>query len=258
MNIVVCVKQVPDTTVTKTIDPSRLRLEREVQAVPNPFDEYAVEEALRLVEKHGGSVVAICVGAPQAQDALRRVFAMGVERGILVSDPALAGSDTLGTARALAAALHGEPFDLVICGQQSTDATTGVVPARLAALLGLPQVTHARKVALEGQRLAVERQSDEGSLLVEVPLPALVSVVKGINEPRYPSLRGIMAAKKKEIKQLDLAALGLAGSEVGVAGARTRVVALASAPARQAGTVRKAEGKGGVLIADFLEKARLI
>lgn len=258
MNVAVCVKQVPDTTVTKSIKPDTLRLEREVQAVPNPFDEYAVEEALRIAEARGGTVTAVCVGPAKAQESLRRVFAMGVEKGILVADDALAGSDTLGTARALASALRTEPFDLIICGQQSTDAMTGIVPGRVAELLGLPQLTYARKVTVGEGKVTIERQTDEGALVVEAPTPVLITVVKGLNEPRYPSLKGIMAAKKKEIKQYDLAALGLSAADVGRAGARTEVLELAYAPARQAGTVVKAEGRGGQLIAEFLEKARLI
>ncbi|MDA8217655.1 MAG: electron transfer flavoprotein subunit beta/FixA family protein, partial [Dehalococcoidales bacterium] len=220
MNIAVCVKQVPDTTVVKRIDPSTMRLDRSVQAVPNPFDEYAVEEALRLVDRHGGSVTAVCVGPATAAESLRRVLAMGVERAILATDPALVGSDTLGTARALAAALRTQNFDLILCGVESTDARTGVVPARVAGLLGLPQLTFARKVEVADGKVTIERQSDDGGLIVEAALPALVSVVKGINEPRYPSLKGIMAAKKKEIKQMAVSELGLAPAEVGAAGAR--------------------------------------
>lgn len=258
MNIAVCVKQVPDTTVVKRIDPTSLRLDRDVQVVPNPFDEYAVEEALRLVEKHGGTVTAVCVGPPKAVDSLRRILAMGAERALHVVDPALAGSDTLGTARALAAALKSEPFDLILCGQESTDARTGVVPSRTAELLGLAQLTYARKVEVEGGKVTVERQTDDGSVLAETALPALVTVLKGINEPRYPSLKGIMAAKKKEIKQLDLAALPLGSDQVGEAGARVKVLSLDFPEARKSGQVVKADGHGGTLIADYLEKAKVI
>lgn len=258
MNIAVCVKQVPDTTVVKRIDPSSFRLDRDVQAVPNPFDEYAVEEALRLVEKHGGTVTAVCVGPPKAAESLRRVLAMGVDRALLATDPALAGSDTLGTARALAAALKSESFDLVLCGQESTDARTGVVPARVAELAGLPQLTYARKVEVEAGTIRVERQTDDGSVIVEAALPALVSVLKGISEPRYPTLKGIMAAKKKEIKELDLRALGLAAGQVGEAGAGVKVVSLAYPEARKSGQVVKAEGRGGAIIADFLERVKVI
>ncbi len=258
MNIAVCFKQVPDTTVVKRIVPATLRLDRAVQAVPNPFDEYAVEEGLRLVEKHGGSVVAVCVGPASAMDSMRRVLSMGVERGILVSDPALAGSDTLGTARALAAALRSEPFDLILCGQESTDTRTGVLAARTAELLGLPQLTWARKVEVADGKVKIERQSDDGALLVEAGLPAVVSVVKGINEPRYPSLKGIMAAKRKEVKILDLAALGLSAGEVGEAGAKVKVLSLAYPEARQTGQVLRAEGQGGKLIADYLEKIKVL
>lgn len=258
MNIAVCVKQVPDTTVVKKIDPSTLRLDREVQCVPNPFDEYAVEEALRLIEKVGGSVTVVCVGPPKATDSVRRCLAMGADRGILVTDAALAGSDTLGTARALAGALKAEPFDLILCGVQSTDASTGLVPARLAEELGLPQLAFARKVMVEGGKVAIERQTDEGAVAVEAPLPALVTVVKGINEPRYPSLKGIMGAKKKEIVQLGLAQAGVNPAEVGAAGARVKVVSLAYAEEREVGEVVKAEGQGGALIARFLERVKVI
>lgn len=255
MKIAVCIKHVPDTTVDKVIDPSSLRLDRAVAAVPNPFDEYAVEEALRLVENLGGTVVGVCVGPEKAADSLRRVLAMGIERACLVTDTAIGGSDTLGTARVLAAVLKREQFDLILCGQESTDARTGVVPARLAEELGLPQITYARKIEVEGDRLRVERQTDEGAVLVEATLPALVTVVKGINEPRYPSLKGIMAAKKKEISRFDLASLGLSPELVGEAGARVKVLSLAFPEARQGGRIVKADGNGGRIIADYLEQA---
>ncbi|MHB1005516.1 MAG: electron transfer flavoprotein subunit beta/FixA family protein [Chloroflexota bacterium] len=258
MNIAVCVKQVPDTTVVKEIDADSLRLDRDVAAVANPFDEYAVEEALRLVEKHGGTVTAVCVGPPKAAEQLRRVLAMGVDRAILASDPALAGSDTLGTARALAAALRSEPFDLILCGPESTDARTGVVPSRLAELLGLAQLTYARKVEVAEGKVTIERTTDDGSVIVAAALPALVTVLKGINEPRYPTLKGIMGAKKKELKEMSLAPLGLEATQVGAAGARARVLSLAYPAARRVGQVVRAEGHGGEIIADFLEKAKVI
>jgi len=258
MNIAVCFKQVPDTTVVKRIVPETMWLDRDVQCVPNPFDEYAVEEALRLVEKHGGSVTAVCIGPTKAMESMRRVLSMGVERGILVSDDALAGSDSLGTARALAAALHSEPFDLIISGIESTDARTGIMPARVAELLGLPQLTFARKVTVADGKVTVERQTDEGAVIAEAALPVFVTVVKGINEPRYPSLKNIMGAKKKEVKQFTLAQLGLDPATVGKAGAHVQVVALAYPEPRKVGEVVQAEGRGGTLIADFLERAKVI
>lgn len=258
MKIAVCFKQVPDTTVVKRIDPATMRLDRAVQAVPNPFDEYAVEEALRLVEAQGGEVVAVCVGPASAMDSMRRVLSMGVDRGILVSDPALAGSDTLGTARALAAGLRSEQFDLVLFGQESTDTRTGVMAGRTAELLGLPQLTWARKLEVADGVARIERQSDEGGVNVEARLPVVVSVVKGINEPRYPSLKGIMAAKKKEVKELGLAATGLAADQVGEAGAKVKVLELAYPEARQTGQVVRAEGQGGKIIADYLAKIKVI
>jgi electron transfer flavoprotein beta subunit len=176
----------------------------------------------------------------------------------LATDPAIGGSDTLGTARALAAALKSEAFDLVLCGQESTDARTGVVPARVAELVGLPQLTYARKVEVADGKVTVERQTDDGSVIVEAALPALVSVLKGINEPRYPALKGIMAAKRKEIKELNLGALGLSPDQVGEAGAGVKVLSLAYPEARQSGQVVKAEGRGGEIIADYLERAKVI
>ncbi len=254
MKIVVCIKQVPDTTVVKRLDPQTMRLDREVVAVPNPFDEYAVEAALQLVEQHGGSVVAVCLGPAKASESLRRVLAMGVERAILVTDPGLAGADTQVTAAALAAALKQEEFDLVLCGQESTDARTGVVPARLAEFLGLPQVTFVRQLAVEGGTVKAERLGDGAAFKVEAPLPCLVSVLKGINEPRYPALKGIMAAKKKEIREVPLASLA---NDLPLQ-PQVEMLSLQFPEARASGQVLEAGGRGGQLIADYLQTAKII
>ena len=209
MNITVCVKQVVDTEAEKRLDPTTWCLDRSVNSILNPYDEYAVEEALRIKEAEGGEVVVLCMGPDDATDAVRKALAMGADAATLVSDPALAGSDALGTATVLAAALKGLTSDLVLFGCRSTDGETGTVPAAVAALLDLPLLSNLSKVELSGDGLHVHRETEQGYVAYDCPVPAVLSVVKGINEPRYPSMKGIMGARKKPVDTRDVGALGL-------------------------------------------------
>ncbi|HZC19032.1 MAG TPA: electron transfer flavoprotein subunit beta/FixA family protein, partial [Rubrobacteraceae bacterium] len=218
MNIVVCVKQVPDTTAKKELD-GDFRLNRAaLDPVVNPFDEYAIEEALRLKEAQGGEVAVLTMGPPTAEDTIRKALAMGADRGVLVTDPALAGTDLWGTAVVLAQALQRIPYDVVFTGMESTDARTGLLPGALAEKLALPLLTYASRVEIRDGLVCVNRQIPGGYQEIEAQLPALVSVVKGVNEPRYPSLKGIMASKRKEIQKLGVADLGLEAGQTGLAG----------------------------------------
>ncbi len=259
MEIVVCVKQVVDTEAEKKLLPPEWRLDREsVENVLNPYDEYAVEEAVRLKEAHGGEVTVLCVGPEAAQDAVRKALAMGADKAVMVTDAALAGSDTQGIARVLAGALGDTKFDLVLMGIMSTDAQTGQVPSALGDALDIPVFTGLNKIEIDGAAIKVHRESDQGYVEYEAPLPVVCSVVKGINEPRYPSLKGIMGAKKKPMEVKDLAAVGVEPGRVGTAGALTRVVATSSPPPRQAGVKIEDDGTGAQRIAEFLSAEKLI
>jgi len=260
VNIVVCVKQVPETTAPKEFGPDN-RINRAAhEAVVNPFDEYAIEAGLQLKEKHGGEVTILTMGPSGAQDTMRKALAMGADRGLLVSDPALEGSDTWTTAYVLAQALRREEYDLILTGMESTDARTGLVPAALAEQLGLPSLTYASSVEVEDGNVSVRRQVTGGYEEVRGPTPALVSVVKGVNEPRYPSLKGIMAAKRKEITVLDLAQLEIQPDEVGAAGAKTKVLDVTPRPEKQAGQVISPDSpeEAARIIADFLQVNKFI
>ncbi|HVH65403.1 MAG TPA: electron transfer flavoprotein subunit beta/FixA family protein [Candidatus Acidoferrum sp.] len=258
MNVVVCAKQIPDPNAPGKLDPQTKRLVREgVDLVLDPGDEHAVEAGLQLVEKDGGEVVVVSMGPPKALEAIRRALAMGANRGILITDPGLENSDALSTARAIAAAVKGQSFDLIICGTESTDGSTGAMPAQIAELLGLPLLSFAKKLEVSDGKAVIERQTDEGFDVVESPLPAVVTVTGGINEARYPALRGIMQAKNKEVKQLSLADLGLDG-QAGKAALTQEVVDVAPAEARKAGEVIEDKGEGAKRIADFLQKMKVI
>ena len=235
MNIVVCMKETPDTTVEKRFT-AEMRLDRGVTAVINPFDEYTIEEGLRQQEKHGGEVVVLCMGPASASESIRRALAMGADRAVHVSDPALGGSDAIGTARVLAAALKKIGYDLVLFGSAAADAYGGVVPAAVAELLGAPLLSFATQLDLDDGAARIQRQAEVGYTVAEAPMPALVSVTKAINEPRYPSMKGIMQSKRKPIETFTLADLGLDASAAGAAGAREKVVG-----AEKVSTQRKGE-----------------
>jgi electron transfer flavoprotein beta subunit len=259
MNIVVCVKQVPDTASERTLRPSDNTLDREAaDGLINELDEYAIEEGLRLAEAHGGEVTILSMGPERASESIRKALSMGADKAVHLVDDALAGSDAMGTSAALAAVLSRTGFDLVILGSESTDARMGVMAAMLAERLGVPQLSLAAKVEIDGTAISVNRQTDYGYDRVQASLPAVISVVEKINEPRYPSFKGIMAAKKKPVETLSLADIGIDPGQVGLAGAATEVVSFATRPPRQAGTVVKDEGDGGVKAAEFLVARKFV
>ena len=259
MKIVVCVKQVPDSWADKKLNPSDFTLDRaSVDRVINELDEYAVEEALKIVEAQGGEVTVFSMGPEDTSDTIRKALSMGADAGIHLIDDALHGSDAPATSYAIATALAGREFDLLIFGSESTDARMSVVPAMVAERLALPQMTYANKVEIDGSTVRIQRQTDYGYDEVEASMPAVVSVVEKINEPRYPSFKGIMAAKKKPVEKLSLADASIDASRVGLSNSWSQVADFAERPPRAAGTVVKDEGEGGVRIAEFLASQKFI
>lgn len=261
LSIVVCIKQVPDSWAEKTLNPEDSTLDRaSADPVLNELDEYGVEEALRLKEAHDGEVTVLCMGPEKAAETIRKALSMGADKAVHIVDDALHGSDALATSAALAAAIGRLSPDLVVLGSESTDARMSVVPAMLAERLALPQMTFATKVTADpdARTLTIHRLTDDGYDTVESSLPAVVSVVEKINEPRYPSFKGIMAAKKKPVETLTVGDLGLDAASVGTAGAWTRVDAFEQSPARTQGTIVTDEGDGGTKIAEFLATAKFI
>jgi electron transfer flavoprotein beta subunit len=259
MNIVVLVKQVPDTWSERTLRPADNTLDRDAaDAVINELDEYAIEEGLRLAEAHGGEVTIVSMGPEKAADAIRKALSMGADKAVHVTDEALHGSDGLLTSAVLANVLGRTGFDLVILGSESTDARMGTLAAMLAERLGVPQLSFASKVETDGSAINIHRQADYGYDTVEARLPAVVSVVEKINEPRYPSFKGIMAAKKKPVESLSLADLGMSADQVGLAASATEVVSFAKRPPRAAGTIVPDEGDGGIEAAEFLAARKFI
>ena len=259
MNIVVLCKQVPDTYSER-----RLRgdgaLDRDASdAVLDEINERAVEEALVLKEAHGGAVTVVSMGPDRATEAIRKALSMGADAAVHLTDEALAGSDAVGTARALAGAIGtvGD-VDLVLAGNEASDGRSAAVPAMIAEVLGLPVLTHARKVTVEGGTLTVHRETDDGLVVLSAELPAVVSVGEKINEPRYPSFKGIMAAKKKPVATLTLADVGVDGGEVGLAHALTTVTSASPKPPKSAGEKVTDEGDGGDKIAAYLVGQKLI
>ena len=260
MKIAVCVKEVPDTTAEKRIDPSSFRLDRSTgDRMLNEFDKYAVEEAIRLKEAGAADeVILVSMGPARAVDSLRAGLAMGADRLVLVTDDALAGSDYVGTARVLAKAAESVGADLVLFGSEATDARGGVMAAAVGEVLNRAWITSANSIAVSGSAITVERQTDDGVDTVTAALPAVVSVTKAINEPRYPSLKGIMGAKKKPQDVVAAGEIGADASQAGTAGANTKVVGLETPPARATGTTVKDEGNGAQQILDFLIEKKLI
>lgn len=257
MKVVVCVKQIPDPNSTGRLEPDTHYLQRDgVEVVMDPGDEFGVEAGLQLAEAHGGEVVVVSMGPERGLDAVRKALAMGAVKGILVSDPSLRGSDALTTARVLAEAIKREGFDLVITATESTDGYTGVVPQALAELLDVPALTFAKSIECDGTTLKVKRQTEAGYDMVESSMPAVVSVTAGVNEPRYPSLKGIMGAKSKPLDRLSPGDLGL--DAVGAQSAGQQITAVEQAPERAAGEVIKDEGEAYKRIADFLAERKVI
>jgi electron transfer flavoprotein beta subunit len=264
MNIVVCVKQVPDTAAERKLDPADSTLDREsVDGLINELDEYAIEEGLLIAEAQRGAgaeaeVTILSMGPQKATESIRKALSMGADKAVHLLDDGLVGSDALSTSYALAQALRQTGFDLVICGSESTDARMGVLAAMLAERLEVPQASLASKVDIDGAVIRVRRVSEDGYLEVEASLPAVISVVEKINEPRYPSFKGIMAAKKKPVQTLTLGDLGIGPAGVGLAGAATEVVDFAQRPPRQAGVIVKDEGDGGAKLGDFLTAQKFV
>jgi electron transfer flavoprotein beta subunit len=259
VKIAVCVKEVPEAGAVRRIDPQSMRLDRSGERVLNAYDANAVEEALRLKEAAGeGEVTVVSLGPAGALDSLRKALAMGADRAVLVSDDAAAGSDLIATARALAAALERVGADLVLFGQQSSDSDGAVLWAAVAERLRLPVVSQAAELSVAEGRATVKRQTEFGYDRISLPLPAVVAVSDAINEPRYPSLKGIMGAKSKPQETLGLGDLGLSAGDVGEPGSRTEVLALGSPPAR--GESRKIEDDGSAAqqILDFLVEQKLV
>ncbi len=239
MNIIVCIKQVPDTTQVK-IDPEKNTLIREgVVSIINPFDAYAIEEGVRLKEKFGGKVTVITMGPPQAQDALRETIALGCDDAILISDRAFAGSDTLATGYTLAAAIKKiSDYDIILCGKQASDGDTAQVGPGIATQLDIPQVTYVKKIEkIENNILTAERMTEEGFEIVQTSLPCLITVVKEINEPRLPSLKGKMKAKKIEIPSWKAIDLDVDETQLGLTGSPTWVSKIFTPPPRPKGEI---------------------
>jgi electron transfer flavoprotein beta subunit len=259
VKVAVCVKQVPDTWAEKALVGSDALLDRaSADGVMNELDEYAVEEALRLVEAHGGEVVVVSMGPVRAAETVRKALSMGADAGVHVLDDALVGSDSVATSLVLAQVLASRGFDLVVFGSESTDARMSVVPAMVAERLGWGQLTFAQKVEVAGSQVTVERVTESGFDTVTAQVPVVVSVVEKINEPRYPSFKGIMAAKKKPVETLSAGDLGVDGGRVGLGAAGSRVVDFAARPPKAAGVTVTDEGDGGVKIAGFLAEHKFI
>jgi electron transfer flavoprotein beta subunit len=260
MNIVVLIKQVPDTYSERKLNASDGTLDRDASdAVLDEINERAVEAALQLKEAHDGEVTVVTMGPERATDAIRKALSMGADKAVHLTDDALAGSCAVQTARALAKVIGTvEGVDLVIAGNEASDGRSGALPAMVADLLGFPALTHAREVSVEGGSVTVRRETDDGVTHLTAQLPAVVSVNEKINEPRYPSFKGIMAAKKKPVATLSLADAGIDASEVGIANALSSVVSSQPKPAKSAGEKVEDEGDGGSKIAAFLVAQKLI
>ena len=254
MNVVVCVKQIPDPAAPQSLEPGTNTLDRSGKLILDDSDAYGVEMALQLAEQAGGGEVTLVSMAPNGETAgLRTALAMGAAKAILVSDDALKGADALTTAKILAAAIKRAEPDLIIAATESSDGYTGTTPVQVAEILGLPSVTFAKSVAVDGSSVKVERQTEAGYDEVTSPLPALVTVTAGVVEPRYPSYKGIMAAKSKPVDTLTAADLGVATGATG-----QEITSVEQAEARAAGEIVVDEGDGAQRIVTFLEGLKVI
>ena len=258
MNVIVCVKQIPDPAMPGALDSATNTLKRDGKLILDESDSYGVEMALQLVDAAGGGEVSLVSMAPNGEvSGMRTALAMGAAKGVLVSDPALQGSDALTTAKVLAAAvtkLGGA--DLIIAATESSDGYTGTVPEQMAEVLGLPSITFAKRVVVDGDTLKVDRQTESGYDEVTCPLPALISVTAGVVEPRYPSFKGIMAAKAKPIDTVTAADLGV--TPVGWGGAGQTIASVTQAEARAAGEIVEDDGEGFAKVVAFLENLKVI
>jgi electron transfer flavoprotein beta subunit len=258
MKIAVCIKQVPDATVHKRLDASTHRLDRSGEGTLNATDVNAVEEALRVKEAQGGEVVVVSLGPEKAMDSLRKALAMGADRAVLVSDEGAAGSDLLATGHALAKALEREEPELVLFGQQSSDGDGAVLWASVADRLRRPMVSQVAELTIDGGTLTGKRQTEFGYDVISAPLPAIVAVSDAINEPRYPSLKGIMGAKSKPQEIVSLTDLGVDADAAGVAGSRTVVRDVAPPPAKSDQVRIEDDGNAAEKIVEYLAEKRLI
>jgi electron transfer flavoprotein beta subunit len=260
MNIVVCVKQIPDPATPGELDPETKTLKRVGKLILDESDSYGVEMALQLADKAGGGEVTLVSMAPNNEvSGLRTALAMGAVKAILISDDALPGSDSLGTAKVLAKAIgRAGDVDLVLAATESTDGYTGTTPAQIAELLGWPSLTFAKHVEIGDGKVTIQRQTEAGYDVVEASLPAVVSVTAGVVEPRYPSFKGIMAAKNKPVDEVKVTDLGLTADDVGWKGARQQITNIAAAPAREAGEKIEDEGDAHERVIAFLEQLKVI
>jgi electron transfer flavoprotein beta subunit len=260
LSIAVCVKRVPDTAADKVLDPGDFTLDRDTdEAIVNPVDECAIEEALRLKEAHGGEVTVVTAGPEGAIKAIRRALSMGCDRGLHLSDPQLHGSDGLAIAYALAQAIRSAGFDVVLCGSESTDARTSLVPPALAEFLGWPGLDFAKTVEVDGARVRVHRERDDGYDVVEAPLPAVIGVNWGANEPRNISFKGIQSAKSKPVEVLSVTAAGIDPARVGLDGSQSVVLGFAARSSeRRKIMVDDKAGDAHLKLADFLQEQKFI
>jgi electron transfer flavoprotein beta subunit len=263
VRIICPIKRVPDTAATKRVDPADNTVDRDSSdPVLNANDEWAIEEALQIAERTPGTeIIALCMGPDAAGTTVRKALSYGLDGAVQVTDPAVAGSDAAATSRVLAAALADEAFDLVVMGNQSSDARTMLVPAMLAARLGVPALTYVKQLELADGVATAHRETPTGHQVVRAPLPAVVSVVEAINEPRYPTFKGIMAAKKKTVDVRDLAAVGVDADDVGLDGSATAVLDVSPRPPKEAGRVVNDDGSGRVgakALADWLVEQQIL
>jgi electron transfer flavoprotein beta subunit len=259
MKIVVLVKQVPDSGAERSLRGDDNTVDRAAaNNVINEMDEYAIEEALKVKEAQGGEVTVLTMGPDRATESIRKALSMGPDRAVHVVDDALHGSCALSTSKVLAAALKTLEADLIIAGAESTDARGQVMAHMLAERLGVAALTGARKLTIDGPTLTIERQTEEGYEVVTATTPAVVSVWDTINEPRYPSFKGIMEAKKKPVQTLTLADLGVDASDVGLAGSATAVVEHAKRPGRSGGVRVTDAGEGGVKLVQYLASEKFV
>ncbi|MFE7840247.1 electron transfer flavoprotein subunit beta/FixA family protein [Streptomyces sp. NPDC057474] len=260
MKIVVCVKHVPDAAADRTFTEDGTTDRASVDSTLSELDEYAIEQALRIAESGDGDteISYLTIGPDDAKDALRKALAMGGNSAVHVSDDDIEGSDAFGTSLALAGAIERHGFDLVLCGMASTDGTMGVVPALLAERLGVPALTHLDELTVEDSTVSGRREGDGATVRVRGTLPAVVSVTDRTGDARYPSFKGIMAAKKKPVETLDLADLGIDPARVGRSGARSAVDTTARRPPRTKGEIVADEGAGGAALAAFLTAKKFI
>ncbi|HSL81933.1 MAG TPA: electron transfer flavoprotein subunit beta/FixA family protein [Thermoanaerobaculia bacterium] len=258
MKIAVCAKQIPDPATPYTLDPETHYVVRPNEQVLDDTDRYGVETALQLAEAGEATVTLVSMGPAGNLQGIRQALAMGADRAVVVNDEGLRGSAALVTAKVLAEVIRREGADLVITGTESTDGYSGVVPQQLAELLGLPSLTFARKVEMVDGTLRVERLSTTGYDVVECPLPALISVTSGAVEPRYPTFKGIMAAKSKPVEQPTAADLGFGPGDVGPAGSGQEITAVREAPSREAGRKVVDEGEAHLEIVRLLEQLKVI